>query len=51
MLTPNKAYHIMKKLYKLAYTYERYNGGYPDEQRLADDCVKEIIRTLLSFNI
>lgn len=51
MITGTEALSILKKLHGLAYTAERYGDGYPDEQELARECVKEILHILWNLNI
>lgn len=51
MLAHDEALKILKKLHDLAYTAERYGDGYPDEQELAREQVKEILHILWNLNI
>lgn len=51
MLTGDDALKILKKLHGLAYTAERYCDGYPDEQELAREQVKEILHILWNLNL
>lgn len=51
MVTEREAFNILKRLCDLAYTAERYKGGYPDEEAFSKAAVNEIMNTLLNINI
>ena len=51
MITEREAFRILKELCGLAYTAERYKGGYPDEEEISKAAVNTIMNTLLNINI